>query len=606
MNAKENEITIKFEKYEPNNFADESELKKVKWQISYDYQIEEILWSKKDRALNALGEANVKIPNLLRKINEPSFLEPVEPCEVSEFFDKNLDENQKEAVIKALSLENGSEILLIQGPPGTGKTTAITEMIRQLLKQNKYNKNYKILLASQSNQAVDNVLEKVCESEEKISRIGSDEKKMSEIARKFTPKRVLNEIIKENLERIERNRICDENEQIQAKLLGLQDGFEKALNLVTAKNSTKKGGKDSDKKSATKEEALGELFLKNIRLFFGTLLGISSWKDFRDTSFDIAIVDEAGRATLSELLVPCIKAHKIVLVGDHKQLAPVIDDEIADNLNTQNATKSEVGISFFERFWDRLEKGENGEKPQPHLVNFKHRLTYNYRAEDRICQLYSKAFYDGELKTADAIKNDRAHGLKELFKSSVVWLDTSKRKDRLDKQAGTGKINYCNKFLIRKYILEKLFKQIKAQNLALSIGIITPYRAQTNLLNGELKGLKARFKELYRDKISDKDLKNCFDIGTVDSFQGSDRDIIIYDCVRSSKGGKIDFIADEKRLNVSLSRAKRLLIIVGDMEFLYHANVSDGNNPFSKIIEFIGKNKADYQIIDKAKGQKNG
>ena len=283
----------------------------------------------------------------------------------------------------------------------------------------------------------------------------------------------------------------------------------------------------------------------------------------------------------------------------------MIDDEIADNLNTQNATKSEVGISFFERFWDRLEKGENGEKPQPHLVNFKHRLTYNYRAEDRICQLYSEAFYDGELKTADAIKNDRAHGLKELFKSSVVWLDTSKRKDRLDKQAGTGKINHRNKFLI-KSTLEILHNKFQKEDRALSIGIITPYRAQTNLLEGELKGLKSAFKAFYKGKISDKDLKNGFDIGTVDSFQGSDRDIFIYDCVRSSKGGKIDFIADEKRLNVSLSRAKRLLIIVGDMEFLYHANVSDGNNPFSKIIEFIGKNKADYQIIDTAKGQKNG
>ncbi|MCR2102054.1 AAA family ATPase [Campylobacter upsaliensis] len=66
------------------------------------------------------------------------------------------------------------------------------------------------------------------------------------------------------------------------------------------------------------------------------MLGISSWKSFRDVVFDVAIVDEAGRATLSELLVPCIKAKRIILVGDHKQLAPVIDDDVVEKLNVDS------------------------------------------------------------------------------------------------------------------------------------------------------------------------------------------------------------------------------------------------------------------------------
>ena len=87
----------------------------------------------------------------------------------------------------------------------------------------------------------------------------------------------------------------------------------------------------------------------------------------------------------------------------------------------------------------------------------------------------------------------------------------------------------------------------------------------------------------------------------MDSFQGSDRDIIIYDCVRAAqqnRKAKIDFIADEKRLNVSLSRAKKMLIIVGDMKFLYQAQCSDSNNPFVRIIECINKNKESYEIIE--------
>lgn len=119
------------------------------------------------------------------------------------------------------------------------------------------------------------------------------------------------------------------------------------------------------------------------------------------------------------------------------------------------------------------------------------------------------------------------------------------------------------------------------------IGIITPYKAQAAALRKKL-AVKKNFAECS------------IEIGTVDSFQGSDRDIIIYDCVRSGKlkgKAKIDFIADEKRLNVSLSRAKKLLIIVGDMDFLYQAKVSDKNNPFENIIEYINQNKESYEVI---------
>ena len=540
----------------------------------------------------------------MRKINEPKELRENVLVEIPSFFDENLDENQQEAVIKTLSLDNDSEILLIQGPPGTGKTTTITEMIRQIQKRYRH---AKILVASQSNQAVDNVLEKICENEDKILRIGNDESKMSDIAKQFVPDKVLDRLIKDNRARIKANPISDENPNIDTKLKELQSNFDKALQTITAKMA---------KKEKSKESELATLFLKNIRVIFGTLLGISSWKDFRDIVFDFAIVDEAGRATLSELCVPCIKARHIVLVGDHKQLAPVIDDEIASNLNS-NFPKKEVGTSFFERYFERLSEKK---AEVPHLDNFRHRLIYNYRAEHKICEIYNQPFYDGELKEAKAIKGKREHNLSPLFHSSAVWIDTGKRDDREDTQAGTGKINYCNASIIL-HTLKILLDKSKEQNLSHSIGIITPYRAQTNLLKERLKGIKAEFKEIYADKASDdKDLRNGFDIGTVDSFQGSDRDIIIYDCVRSSKaknskedreersGGKIDFIADEKRLNVSLSRAKKLLIIIGDMEFLYRASVSEGINPFYKIIDFIHKHKESYHIIPapQNKGGKNG
>ena len=607
LNPDKKEIVINVGKYKAINLKmDKNKI----YQISYDFQVEEILWNKKNKALEELKNGNAQIPNIMRKINEPKELQPNTLIDIDKFFDEMLDENQKEAVIKTMSLDNGSEILLIQGPPGTGKTTTITEMLLQLLDRHRH---WKILVASQSNQAVDNVLEKVCQKEEKILRIGNREDAMSDIAKKkFTPDRVLNKLIKDNIDRISKN-------PIEEDFKFLQEGFSKSLQSITDELSRTKD---------SKENKLATLFTKNIRLIFGTLLGISSWNNFRDIVFDIAIIDEAGRATLSELLVPCLKARKIVLVGDHKQLAPVIDDEIASNLNKE-FTKKEVATSFFERLFKRLEEYSKEEnKPngeiasllveglffrrirndmhENHLEHFKHRLIYNYRAEDKICQLYNQPFYDGELKTAKAIEGKREHNL-SIFNSSVVWLNTNKRSDKRDKQVGTGKINRCNALLIKSMLYE-LKEDMQKQNLKHSVGIITPYRAQTNLLKDILRGVKKEFKDFCLknyDSNQDKDLRNGFDIGTVDSFQGSDRDIIIYDCVRTD--GEIGFIADEKRLNVSLSRAKKLLIIVGDMEFLYSASVSEGENPFNKIVYYIDRNKDKCQIIDaNTKGVKNG
>lgn len=600
--AKSQQITIGLNnKYDAPDKSKEQELKTKEWAISYDYQVREILWSKQNSALEELKKGNTQIPNLLRKINEPTELKENEQREIDNYFNKNLDENQQEAVRKALSLESECEILLIQGPPGTGKTTTITEIVKQY---QRFHKHYKILITSQSNQAVDNVLEKICVSkdnpsgEDKLFRIGNNEKKMSEIARQYTPEKVLDKILKDNRERIKHNTITDSNPMIESKLKKLQQGFLKTLETL----SSKMANADTTKTKGKRDSETFRLFTKDIRLFFGTLLGISSWKSFRDVVFDVAIVDEAGRATLSELLVPCIKAKRIILVGDHKQLAPVVEDDVIEKLNTDSkkgsdefkADKKDVTTSLFERLFERIESKLDACE---YLYNFRHILTYNYRAHTSICDLYSKAFYEGILQTKPEISATKTHKL-QAFKTNAVWLDTGKRNDKEDKQEGTGKINRCNASIIY-HTLKSLKDQILESGKIKDIGIITPYQDQSKLLKGELKNIQEEYKKA---NIS-------IDIGTVDSFQGSDRDMIIYDCVRSSKtqntdkvqkerkGSKIDFIADAKRLNVSLSRSKKLLLIVGDKEYLRTASVSDGENPFSAIIKEFD-NTEQYQVIE--------
>lgn len=601
--AQSYKITIKLEGKYGTLFDEnsEKELKKKEWAISYDYQVREILWSKRNTTLEELKKGNTQIHNLLRKINEPKELRENAQVKLDNYFNENLDENQQEAVRKALSLESDCEILLIQGPPGTGKTTTITEILKQYQKRHRH---YKILIASQSNQAVDNVLEKICtrgdsnkedNGEDKIFRIGNDKSKMSEIAKQYTPEKVLDKILKENKERLKQNIITDSNPNIESKLQTLQKGFLEKLETLSSKASS---ASDNSKKGKRDLETF-TLFTKDIRLFFGTLLGISSWKSFRDVVFDVAIVDEAGRATLSELLVPCIKAKRMILVGDHKQLAPVVDDDVIEKLNADSkkefkANKKDATTSLFERLFERIERERD---EYLYLYNFRHTLTYNYRAHKSICDLYSRAFYEGRLKTKPEVSALKIHNMK-AFKKNAVWLDTGKRSDKQDKQQGTGKINHCNATIIY-HTLKSLKERILENEAIADIGIITPYKAQVEILKAKLKGILKDYKD---SKIS-------IDIGTVDSFQGSDRDVIIYDCVRSSamnntqqtqkkrQGGKIDFIADEKRLNVSLSRAKKLLLIVGDREYLRTASVSEGENPFSVIIKEFD-NTQEYEVIE--------
>ena len=521
----------------------------IKYSINYDYQAEEIVFKKKERALDELKRSNTYINNLSNKLCDPDInFKQNEIIQIDRFFNKDLDENQQLAVKKALSLQDGSEILLIQGPPGTGKTTTIVEILKQYLK---LHPNYKMLISSQSNQAVDNVLEKIYKDEPKILRIGNDESKMSEIARKFTPNKIINALVNKNLKDLKENKLKGyEN---------YQDSFKQILQTITSKSAQN-----------TETE---KFFIKNIKLIFGTLIGISSWSNFREIVFDLVIVDEAGRATLSELLVPCIKARKIIFVGDHKQLAPIIDDDVANNL--EEYSKEEVITSLFEQLYES----------NTNFPNLKHRLTYNYRAHESICNLYSNVFYEGELKTKSEINKLKQHNI-PFYKTNAIWLNTSRLKDRADEQKGTGKINRCNAKVILKE-LEDLLEHCKKNHL--SIGIITPYKDQKYYLDNSLKDIVRAYKD---EKLE-------IDIGTVDSFQGSDRDIIFYDCVRSGDGkkSKIDFIADEKRLNVSLSRSKKLLLIVGDIEFLYKSSTNKGINPFKEIIEYMDENNYEIRTL---------
>ena len=514
-------------------------------EISFDYEVSSLVLSKQEYSLRDLRQNKTIMENLLLKITNPQALAPKRMIpKLSKYNNSELDENQKEAVNKALSLDIG-EYLVIQGPPGTGKTTVITEIIEQILSQNKL---AKILVTSQSNQAVDNVLGKICDKEDKIVRFGKNVSKFSDIAKKYHEELVFDSYIQKVKERIDNSTT---NYFVENECL---DNLHKKW-----KRQILQGDKE-----------LQELLFKKIRIIFGTLVGISSWQDFRNIEFDYIIVDEAGRATLPELMIPLRRGKRFILVGDHKQLPPIIDNEVLTQMQEIKYEKKDLETTLFEELFNKIKHQD-----------FKHFLKYNYRSDESIAQIYSKTFYDGEIETKEFLK--REHGLD--FSKKVYFYSTSKLSKRFEKQSGTGKINDKNRDVIVN-ILKEIQKQAKEKNIKKSVGVITPYLAQRNNIRQNVGYISSEF-----------DMLN-INIDSVDAFQGSDRDIIIYDIVRSPENskGNIEFVADEKRLNVALSRTKELLFMIGDANFIYDAPIKNKDNPFKMIIKMLNQNKERYEI----------
>ena len=112
---------------------------------------------------------------------------------------------------------------------------------------------------------------------------------------------------------------------------------------------------------------------------------------------------------------------------------------------------------------------------------------------------------------------------------------------------------------------------LRGYDLPESIGIISPYKAQIELL-----------KRLLEKSGMDFNIKNRITVNTIDGFQGQERDLIYISLVRSNESGEIGFLSDERRMNVALTRAKRKLVVVGDS-----GTIAVKNQFYNKFIDYI-------------------
>lgn len=491
------------------------------------------------RALKTEEYTSRNLKDILLNVEEP---EEIPTIFNPKFIEDRLNDSQKQAVIKVLNSEN---IGLIQGPPGTGKTKVIKEIIGQVLKSPiKTADSPRILIVSQSHTAVDNILEDldlIIKEDLQIVRIGDDKNVSPKIASRYTMPAHRDKLFKN----IEIN-IITYNENRERLLEGVTDQKE-----IERWKKIKEIQKDWIERSVEKE-CLDCQIIRSATVIAGTCIGFLANSFVKDMEFDYVIIDEAAKATTPELLVSIIKAKKIILVGDQNQLPAFADEKISPII--AKLTKNPE-YRMFDILFKTL--------PESH----KQVLSTQYRMIENIGNLISTVFYKGVIDTGCS-DEEKLHGLSRFKGNSIIWFDTSRNeKNSQKKTKGNSFMNEEEKRIILE-IIENL--KVTKELIDLDIGIITGYGGQKDILRNSVKAIGY-------DKIAH------IDINVLDAFQGRENDIIMYSTVRTKNS--IGFQKEKERVNVAFSRAKKLLIICGDLDFFY--NYDDPNNKFIEIIDYI-------------------
>lgn len=362
--------------------------------------------------------------------------------------------------------------------------------------------------------------------------------------------------------------------------------------------------------------ALSSLFWDTAQVFLSTCVGLASWRSFTrqfgDEGVDLVIIDEAAHATLTQSLIPMGRAKRAVLIGDEMQLPPSAPmglsdrcehscaacDISASSVSCQSAFKPEMSSCWLER-----SAFEWISETRPWIP--KVMLNRQFRMHPDIANFVGKVFYEDGLENGvSAADRQLAFG---PFNKAVCLIPTSAYKDRFEDKA-PGATSYRN-FLeshLTKRILNQARRHLESDT---SFGVLTPYSAQKELM---LRELSEFFGTSGHLKFQSED------VASVDSFQGSERDVMIASFVRSPRqaprkckacngtgmeenkecgkcdgtgwiGAKLNWVHDLRRLNVAFSRARKMLILVGDIQALTDPKIGTkkGTDVLSRFRQYI-------------------
>ncbi|HLO85214.1 MAG TPA: AAA domain-containing protein [Nostocaceae cyanobacterium] len=318
---------------------------------------------------------------------------------------------------------------------------------------------------------------------------------------------------------------------------------------------------------------LRQIYLDNANVVGITCVQAAS-RDFSEefTSFDVVIIDEVSKCTPPELLIPALKGKKLVMVGDHRQLPPMLDTSTLEEVAKEiGSTKEELQFLEESLFKSQFETADD---------SIKQMLTTQYRMHPFIMGAINQ-FYDDKLECG-LLEPDvkRAHHLAgEIIQTHhhITWVKMPQEKEFFEEPSGTSFFNLREIDVIERLCQE--FENIWSVNVAngepkKEIAVITFYGAQLRKIDERLQS------ELYPSLQ--------IRTGTVDRFQGMERPVVIVSMVRNNSKGEVGFARKPERVNVAFSRAQELLVIVGCHD-LFTCKPGSIGNMYSQVSNIVSR-----------------
>ncbi|GAA0884698.1 AAA domain-containing protein [Sphingobacterium siyangense subsp. cladoniae] len=440
----------------------------------------------------------------------------------------SLNTGQNKAIQQLLE---ASTVALLHGPPGTGKTTTLVQAVRALLKQ--YNKQ--VLVVAPSNTAVDLLTERLDAAGIAVTRIGNPVKVSEHLQELTLDAKIDRHPANKDIKTLQKQvRTYTEMAQKYKRNFGKAEREQRKALFDEAHRIRKDVDKIQDFISAD--------VLDKSQVITATLVG-SNHEVIRNRSYETVIIDEAAQALEPACWIPMLKAHRVILAGDHNQLPPTV--------KSSSVPHHGLSHTLFEKLVDH----------NPQLVSL---LDVQYRMNEKIMEYPSAALYNGLLRADSTV----AQWSLAVDTEPVLFIDTAGA--GFEETESDGAIfNLGEAHFIKAHLNDHIgtWKASLSLNESLSIGVIAPYRKQATLLKEVLDGEEAL--RPFNDLIK---------IQTIDSFQGQEKDVIYISLTRSKAEQQIGFLSDVRRMNVAMTRAKKKLVVIGD-------SATIGSHPFYR--EFI-------------------
>ena len=496
--------------------------------LGIDLTFDEVSYREMNNALSevmgAYGNRLAELRDILLGVRQARFRQPKDD-DLS--YPNLLNDSQLTALRHVITAQ---DIAIIHGPPGTGKTTTLVQSILETIRRER-----RVLVCAPSNTAVDLLTEKLAERGVNVIRLGN-------------PSRVSDLLLKHTLDA----RLMDHPSYSKMRAMRqTADQYRETANQRTRRF----GYEEQQQRWQLKDEArmlfqaadelerwMTEDVLESVQIITCTLVGASN-RNIRHLSFETVFIDEAAQALEPGCWIPIAKGQRIILTGDHHQLPPTVKSE--------QAAREGLRETLFEKCITR----------HPNTARM---LTVQYRMHEQIMGFSSEKFYHGQLVAHQSVCHAGLDAYDPCFAPDlpVEFLDTAGcgfLEVTLPESRSTANPEEANLLLARLTELLAPYDQAEHEHNQLTIGVIAPYRAQINYLMDVIE---------ENDDLNQLLLSRMLIVGTVDSFQGQERDIIAISLTRSNPYGEIGFLSDIRRMNVGMTRARRKLLLVGDSSTL--------------------------------------